>query len=86
MSVGSIADFHRGLNDRIGSPNLDFEATMRLEHCIKSGADQEIVASNYQIITTPCKEWLYVVGSENVSCACQPRVTNSTLFSFTLRS
>ncbi len=70
MSAGTIADFHRGLADRIGPPNLvsawaisdinvpsyvisfaltqilqDFEATMRSEHCIKSGADVEFLAS-----------------------------------------
>ena len=67
MSVGTINDFHRGLSDRIGSANLDFETTMRLEHCNKCGCDQEFEAGNYQITTTPCKEWLYVVCGDNVS-------------------
>jgi hypothetical protein len=66
MSVGSISDFHRGLTDRIGAPNLDFETTMRLEHCVKSGSNHEFVASNYQVTTTPCKEWLYVLGKSDV--------------------
>jgi hypothetical protein len=66
MSAGTIDDFHRGLADRIGAPNLDFEQTMRLEHCDKSGCDVYFSASNYNVTTTPRKEWLYIVGGDNV--------------------
>ena len=63
MAAGTIGDFHRGLSDRTGAPNLvrdmhlherlcadacgakDFEATMRLEHCVKTGADADFFAS-----------------------------------------
>ncbi len=60
MSTGTVADFHRGLTDRIGAANLDFESTMRLEHCDKGGADAQFIASNYHITTTPRLEWAHI--------------------------
>ncbi len=66
MSVGTIDDFHRGLTDRIGAANLDFEQTMRLEHCDKHGSTAEFSASNYGITTSPRQEWMYVVREDNV--------------------
>jgi hypothetical protein len=61
MSAGSISDFHCGLYERIGPPNLDFECAMRSEHCDKDGADEEFIARNYSITTTPRQEWGIVV-------------------------
>lgn len=66
MSTGTVADFHRGLTDRIGAANLDFESTMRLEHCDKGGAEAQFIASNYNITTSPRLEWAHVVDGDNV--------------------
>jgi hypothetical protein len=85
MSAGSIDDFHRGLSERVGAANLDFEATMQLEHCTKDGADAEFSASNYSITSSPHKEWTYVVSGCNVCLVsagrrlnCQPLIRDSS--------
>ena len=46
----------------LGTPNLDFETSMRAEHCIKHGHSFSFTTGNYHITTTPLKEWEYVVG------------------------
>ena len=66
MACGTMADFHKGLSARIGSPNLDFEASMRSEHCAKAGCDVPFTTTNYGIATTPHLEWLYIVGTEQL--------------------
>ena len=66
MACGTMADFHKGLSARIGSPNLDFEATMKAEHCTKAGCDVAFTTTNYGICTTPHNEWLYIVGTEQL--------------------
>jgi hypothetical protein len=45
-----------------GYPNLDFFNAMEAEHCRKSGFDMEFTSGNYQITTSPQKEWMFVVG------------------------
>ena len=37
---------------------------METEHCNKSGANYEFETLNYQIRTTPAKEWKFVRGLE----------------------
>jgi hypothetical protein len=66
LACGTMADFHKGLYARIGSPNLDFEATMRAEHCVKAGCNIPFTTSNYGISTTPQLEWQYIVGTEQL--------------------
>jgi hypothetical protein len=66
MACGNMADFHKGLSARIGSPNLDFEATMKAEHCAKAGCDVQFKTTNYGISTTPHLEWLHIVGTEQL--------------------
>jgi hypothetical protein len=54
-----------------GSPNLDFETSMRAEHCTKEGCTFSFTTGNYHITTTPQSEWAYVVGDKQgnrVSC------------------
>jgi hypothetical protein len=77
MSTGTVADFHRGLTDRIGAANLDFESTMRLEHCDKGGADAQFIASNYHITTTPRLEWTYIVDNKSDNVRPSPVFFNS---------
>jgi hypothetical protein len=72
MACGCIDDFHAGLSGRIGSPSLKFEAGMRAEHCFKGGHDFEFTAGNYQIKTTPEREWLQIVGDESFVRAAVP--------------
>jgi hypothetical protein len=66
LACGNMADFHKGLYARIGSPNLDFEATMKAEHCSKAGCNVPFTTSNYGISTTPQLEWQYIVGNEQL--------------------
>jgi ankyrin repeat protein len=70
MEVGSIDDFHKGLTHRIGSPNLRFEKTMFLEHCIFGGSSYEFTTPNYNVKTTPLNEWQYICGDDK--CARVP--------------
>lgn len=65
MATGSIDDFHIGLRDRIGSPNLDFFKAMRAEHMTRGGHNFTFITRNYELTTQACREWLYVVGDEN---------------------
>ncbi len=62
MEIGSVEDFHKGLTNRIGSPNLDYEKAMFAEHCTMGGHDYEFTTGNYKITTTPKQEWLYIAG------------------------
>jgi hypothetical protein len=66
LACGTMTDFHKGLYARIGSPNLDFEATMKSEHCSKAGCNVPFTTSNYGISTTPNLEWQYIVGNEQL--------------------
>jgi hypothetical protein len=43
---------------------LDFEKSMRAEHCSLGGHDYKLYAGNYGITSTPALEWLYVVGDD----------------------
>lgn len=67
MACGNIADFHQGLTGRVGMPHLNFKNAMRQEHCERCGCNVEFTTSNYNITTTPQREWQYVV--ENFACA-----------------
>jgi len=64
MEIGTVEDFHKGLTDRIGSPNLDYEKSMLAEHCSMGGCDYKFTTGNYKITTWPKQEWLYIVGDE----------------------
>jgi hypothetical protein len=64
METGRVEEFHKGLSDRIGSPNLDYERSMRAEHCSLGGHDHQFTSGNYKITTNPEYEWLYIVGDE----------------------
>jgi hypothetical protein len=48
----------------IGSPDLHFVNAIKIEHCDRSGANDEFTTLNYQISTTPAKEWKFVQGIE----------------------
>jgi uncharacterized protein len=62
---GTIDDFFKGLEDRIGAPNLDFKKAMCAEHTIREGCDYTFTTGNYHITTQPFKEWSYVVSDES---------------------
>jgi hypothetical protein len=47
-----------------GTPNLNFFEAMRAEHCSRFGWDQDFTTSNYNVTTTPEKEWRIVVNQE----------------------
>ena len=38
---------------------------MAAEHCSLGGCDHEFTTRNYNITTTPRKEWFYIVGDKN---------------------
>ncbi len=40
---------------------------MQLEHCTRHGHDTTINTTNYNLITTPMREWRLVLGKENAS-------------------
>jgi hypothetical protein len=48
-----------------GSPNLNFSSAMYAEHMTRDGNDFTFTSGNYNIMTQPRKEWLYIVGDEN---------------------
>jgi ankyrin repeat protein len=62
---GCIDDFFKGLEDRIGAPNLDFKKAMCAEHTIREGCAYTFTTGNYQITTQPFKEWSYVVCDDS---------------------
>jgi hypothetical protein len=64
MEIGTVEDFHKGLTDRVGSPNLDYERAMMAEHCTMGAHDYEFTTGNYKIATTPKHEWLCIVGDQ----------------------
>jgi hypothetical protein len=40
---------------------------MELEHCARDGCDTRICTTNYNLITTPRREWRLVLGEETAS-------------------
>ena len=47
---------------------MKFEKEMEAEHCSRFDSEQEIVTSNYQVVTTPKKEWTIVMNcDENIA-------------------
>jgi ankyrin repeat protein len=58
---GTIDDFFKGLEDRIGSPNMKFKEAMCSEHTILEGSGRTFTSGNYKITTQPKNEWAYVV-------------------------
>ena len=62
LIVGTVGDFHSGLLGRLGQgPSLEFLKGMRREHCEMPDSNQEFTTSNYNLCTTPAKEWSYAV-------------------------
>ena len=51
MSGGQVGDFFEGLGSRIGFCSLEFEKTMKAEHCYKYGATKIFTSSNYNFST-----------------------------------
>ena len=46
---------------RAGHPDLDFDKAAEAEHCTRAGHDYAFTSTNYNITTTPEKEWGIVV-------------------------
>ena len=67
VSGGHISDFHAGISGRVGTPHLDFENAIRMEHCIKSGSSTPFTTPNYNITTTPKAEWQLVVSGDTAN-------------------
>jgi ankyrin repeat protein len=65
-SGGTIDNFFEGLEDRIGSPNLEFKKAMCCEHTTLKGSEFPFTSGNYKITTQPKKEWAYVV--DGIKC------------------
>ena len=51
-------------NPLSGIPSLKFEQTMEDEHCRFFHCDQPFTSVNYQVVTTPRKEWGIVLRGE----------------------
>eukprot|EP00291_Cryptomonas_curvata_P009532 CAMPEP_0172202078 /NCGR_PEP_ID=MMETSP1050-20130122/30413_1 /TAXON_ID=233186 /ORGANISM="Cryptomonas curvata, Strain CCAP979/52" /LENGTH=1356 /DNA_ID=CAMNT_0012879911 /DNA_START=122 /DNA_END=4192 /DNA_ORIENTATION=+ len=56
MKCGRIEKFYDGLAARIGSAHVDFESAIQLEH----ESETMFRSSNYDVETSPKKEWTYV--------------------------
>ena len=50
-----------------GTPHLDFEVSMKAEHCQKAGCDVPFKSFNYDIETTPEEEWKIIVEGKATS-------------------
>eukprot|EP00960_Hanusia_phi_P058434 763888-Hanusia_phi.AAC.1 len=59
-SYGGIDEFYGGLVDRIGLPRVNLSKGLEEDHCRGEDADEEFATSNYNIKTTPRKEWCAV--------------------------
>jgi hypothetical protein len=57
---GRLEDFENGLDGKIGVPNPDVENAVRAEHCQREDSNQEFEPGNYNIRTTPAKEYTVV--------------------------
>ena len=58
---GDTDFFRKGLNDLIGLPDTQILAAMEAEH----QSQVEFKTSNYNITTSPWKEWHFVVDAED---------------------
>ena len=59
---GDMETFDSGLLGRIGRPDHNFLKAVYHEHCVADGCNTEFTAHNYNITTTPSKEFWTVVG------------------------
>ena len=59
--LGSISDFHRGLEQRLGHASSDLWSGMEEEHLRMSNSDTPFTSPNYQITTTSKQEWEVLV-------------------------
>jgi hypothetical protein len=57
----TLSDFFRGPEALIGVPNPKVEEGALQEHCSRSNALEPFHASNYDLVTRPKWEWLFVV-------------------------
>ena len=63
-SLGTIVDFHHGLEGRLGIPDADIWAGMEEEHCHMPNAHTQFTSCNYNITTTSHQEWTIVITGE----------------------
>jgi hypothetical protein len=54
---GKLEDYYHGVTGRVGQPNPDPEKGMRIEHTESQAAHLKFRTSNYDILTTPSKEY-----------------------------
>jgi hypothetical protein len=73
-SVGSIADFVGGIENRIGNPLYDLRKGMEEEHLLSPTSTAKFTTSNYGITTTPADEWRVVVEGEKPKTTIKQRV------------
>jgi hypothetical protein len=63
---GSLDDFYGGIQKRIGVVSPDFYEQMRREHCELEGHDFHFTPRNYDIPTSPQKEWLLITQGKGI--------------------
>ena len=58
---GTLDDYEKGLEGRLGPPNPEIQAGMEIEHCRRSNSEIPFTTPNYNVTTTPLMEWEFVV-------------------------
>lgn len=62
-NFGDIKDFHKSFYEDIGNPHPQWEKAMCMEHSFNT---DDFYSRNYDIHTSPSKEWEYVVNNQMV--------------------
>jgi len=58
---GDLQDYHGGVTGRVGEPHADIAEGMRKEHLCSRDAHIPFTTSNYNLTTTPYKEYNHVI-------------------------
>jgi len=71
---GTLDDFENGLDGKIGVPSPDVENAVCAEHCEREDSHHEFEPGNYNIRTTPAKEYKVVTNdTEGQRASCGER-------------
>ena len=65
-TFGSLEDFYKGPEAKIGYPNPNLFEGMHREHCLRSNAKRLVTTPNYNVTTCSDWEWRFVVCPENI--------------------
>ena len=78
LDYGDLTDFHKGLEACIGQPSKNPRGMMQMEHCYSKDSWLAFRTSNYDIMTIPYVEWLFVWDVEQGATLLQTGTEDNT--------